>query len=404
MTTRCLDLTRLVSRVGLGPPTGVDRVELAYLDALLAKSDPMFALCRTAAGFSLLNRDGARAIRDRIADDRWGSPDILARFSRGLSAARRRAEAEIRRQAVASCLRGGLGRLARRHLPVDVHYLNVGHSNLEARVFRALRQVKGVRIAVLVHDTIPLDFPQFQRPGTPEAFARKMRAVATHADLVICNSAGTKADVGRHFKDLGRVPACVVAHLGVETPTADPAGLPPGLDLSTPYFIALSTIEPRKNHALLLDVWERLARTGKPLPNLYIVGRRGWNNAAVFDRLDAGLAGVHELPALDDGAVAALIRGAQALLFPSFAEGFGLPPLEAAVLGTPVVCSSLPVLREVLGQYPVYLDPVDIYAWTTEISRLAAHGRQHAAACDRGSATGATLTWAAHFNHVFTVI
>ena len=73
---------------------------------------------------------------------------------------------------------------------------------------------------------------------------------------------------------------------------------------------------------MLLDVWQNLPA---PVPQLYIVGRRGWSNVAVFDRLDhlPSDAPIHEVAGLSDGAVAALLQGAQALLFPSFAEGFG---------------------------------------------------------------------------------
>ncbi|MDT9702392.1 glycosyltransferase, partial [Streptomyces sp. P17] len=91
-----------------------------------------------------------------------------------------------------------------------------------------------------------------------------------------------------------------------------------------PRFVTLGTIEPRKNHALLLDVWDSLP---PPRPQLVVIGRRGWADQALFARI-AATPDVAEFNTLDDGQVAAVLTGAQALLMPSFAEGFGLPLTE----------------------------------------------------------------------------
>lgn len=373
---RCLDVTRLVSRVGRGPHTGIDRVEQAYLDHLLSLPAPLFLLCRTATGYVLLDRQGALALASRLAGAvAWGGPDLAGFLSRKLSAPRRRAEADLRRLSVARARRGRLARLLRTHLPEGTAYLNVGHSNLHPEVFEAWRALPGARVGVLVHDTIPLDYPGFQRPGTPARFEAMLRRVGASADLAIYNSEATRTASETWFARWGRVPPGVVAHLGVVPAPPDQAALPPGLSLPRPYFLALGTIEPRKNHALLLDVWQALSAELPPedLPGLVIVGSRGWKNEEVFRRLDAlsPKAGIVELSNLSDGAVTALIDGAAALLFPSRAEGYGLPPMEAAARGTPTICANLPVYREILGDYPVYADPDDVYFWKQSIRNLA---------------------------------
>lgn len=356
-------------------------MEDAYLRAHLAQTDrPVYGLAATAAGSVLLDRSGMEAFRRRTEGDTpWGPPDLIGRLSRRLPEARRRAEADLRRLALAWAPGPGTGRLLRRHLPTGTAYLNVGHSNLTSRTLRAAQAVPEGRSVVLIHDTIPLDWPEHQRPGTPEQFEQRLRAVAAQADLVVTPSEDTRSNVSRHCQAMGRVPEIVVAPLGIETIRADAAGLPDGLPPDRPYFICVGTVEPRKNHALLLDVWERLHADHHEadVPVLLIAGRRGWRNEEVFARLDSlPLVGrtVLELSDLDDGALAALISGARALLQPSLAEGFGLPPYEAARLGVPSVCAPLAVFREGLGDAPVYADPGDLYQWKNAIERLAPDG------------------------------
>ncbi|PRY23061.1 glycosyltransferase involved in cell wall biosynthesis [Aliiruegeria haliotis] len=397
----CLDLTRLLSRVGRGPWTGVDRVEAAYLGALLELSDrTVFALVRMRFGFVLLDHGGMTAISARLAGDiPWGRPDLLARSLRRPS---RTTSTDLRRHALAVTHRRGLPRMLRRHLPPGAAYLNVGHSNLSAPVFRAIREIPGSTICVLVHDLIPLDFSQFQRPGTSEKFEAAMRRVSRCADLVICNSAATEASVCARFTDWGRVPNLVTAHLGLdlssESVPAEPTEPPP----CQPYFVCLGTIEPRKNHAFLLDLWEAMPATERP--GLLFLGSRGWNNDDVFRRLaTSSLTGetVFEHSGLDDRAVAQLLRGAAGVLFPSHAEGFGLPALEAAALGVPLICNDLPVFHEILGDYPVYADISDTYSWTTAIRSAA---KKHMKGPEHSSAQPGIPTWDEHFNLVLSRI
>jgi len=387
-------------------PTGVDRVELAYLRHLAQCPEPLFAIARTTLGYALLGADGIDQITRRIDGTLpWGLADRLSKLARSKPPAVRQAESDLRRFALDRCRPRQLPKMLARHLPVGVSYVNVGHSNLTDRMLWAVQHgVKG-RVTVLIHDVIPLDFPQFQRPGTPDRFRAMLRRVRGAADLIIYNSHYTQERAEHYMAGWGAVPPGVVAHLGVEVAKPDRMALPPGLDLDKPWLVMLGTIEPRKGHDLMLDIWPDLqAELGPDMPQLLIIGTRGWNNAAVFARLDQlpadGL--VHEMSGLDDAAVTALLAGSQGLLFPSRAEGFGLPPVEAAALGIPVLSSDLPVIREVLGDIPVYVSELERYQWQKAVKTLIKGQEKHRPLIDEDDFVPST--WKDHFNTVLRFI
>lgn len=374
-----LDVTRLISRAGR-PLTGVDRVELAYLQHYAQREGGAFAIARSSLGYILLAPGGARALLDRFTGATpWGDADRLSRLSRSKPEMVRRAESDLRRLCLARCRPRGLtGMLAKTFANKEVIYFNTGHSNLTDRMLSAVKTGAKGQIVVMIHDVIPLEYPQFQRPGTPERFGGILRRVRGYGDLIIYNSQDTKARAETMMQQWGKPPRSVVAHLGVSVPDLDTGfdPVPAHLKPDGPYFMILGTIEPRKGHDLLLDVWDAM---GAQAPTLLICGSRGWNNAAVFNRLDAlhPNGPVRELSDLDDATVAGLLTHATALLFPSRAEGYGLPPMEAAALGTPVISSDLASVREVLGEIPVYLRETDCYLWLDNIqSLLRGQGKQ----------------------------
>ncbi len=384
--------------------TGIDRVELAYLNALLERDRPCFALVRLSGSMAVLDGAGMAKLRDRIAGRvPWGAADAAARLRRRMPEMRRRAQSDVRRLALGRDTPARLHRLLARWLPARFSYLNVGHANLDPRPLSAIRKAGATRIVAMLHDTIPLDHPGLQRQGQAEKFKTRFQLVVDRADMILCPSRATRADILRHAGD-APTPPIQVAPLGVSRPTVTPGGAwPESLPADGDFLVVLGTIEPRKNHALLLDVWDRLAADPAP-PRLVVIGRRGWNNDAVFARLDRKPRAVHEFNDLDDDTVAAVLARARALVFPSLAEGFGLPAAEAAALGVPVICSDLPVFREVLGDYPIYLDPKDMYSWETKIRNLVKQRETGNSKNDGHRQATSLPTWEEHFNLVLRLM
>ena len=405
-----LDVSRLVSRIGTGPLTGIDRVEAAWLSHLAGRDHLL--LCRVSRGQLLLPPEAGPAILRWIEGDMAGLParpgwrERLARRSGPVACAM----TDLRRMAIASAGRSGTGlaEVARRHLPEGAAYLNVGHANLDRRLLAGL---KGFRRVVMIHDTIPLDHPEYTRDGQSERFRTRFMTAMSLADQIVAISDATAAQIELWRGRLGvthRAPI-VTAHIGTVLTPADPGAIPTDFDLSRPFFLSLGTIEPRKNHALLLDIWQDFCRAMPPedVPELHIIGRRGWNNSDVFRVLDRDPMinrAVFEHNSLSDAAVRAHIAQSWGLLFPSHTEGFGLPLIEAAAFGVPIFCGENAIYHEILGDYPLYLSLSDPYPWQQGI--LGRAGRKRESEADRRmrAETVKLPDWKTHFDRIFRFV
>jgi glycosyltransferase involved in cell wall biosynthesis len=352
-----LDVSRLIDSAQRPAPTGIDRVELAYAKRWCGETRWPCAFVAEVPilGFAALPRAMVAELVAAI-EDSWAHGD------RSAAAAARRA------RLAAPFGRGALTELLRR--PTPKVFLLVSHRTLDRPgPIEALRR-QGCRFVPLIHDLIPLLHPEYARQGQAEKHRRRIATTARLADAILVNSAATAADLEPWLSGRDTPLPIRVAPLGIVTPEvqAPPVAL-------RPYFVVLGTIEPRKNHLLLLNLWRQMAATlGPAAPRLVVIGRRGWENENIIDMLErcAAIDGVvDEAGPLPDREVASLLRGARALLFPSFVEGYGLPLAEALALGVPVIASDLPALREVGGAVPDYLDPLDGAAWRNAVADYA---------------------------------
>jgi len=277
-------------------------------------------------------------------------------------------------------------------------YLNVGHTGLDTTGFQTWVRGAEVRPVYLVHDLIPITHPEFCRAGEQDKHRQRMRTVLTTAAGVIGNSQATLDDLAAfaHAEGLPTRPALAV-WLGI-----DPLARSARADQTArPTFVTIGTIEARKNHLLLLNIWSRLIdRLGAAAPRLLIIGQRGWEADEVFDLLDRSekLRGhVIELSRCSDEELARHLGSARALLFPSRAEGYGLPLLEALGSGVPVIASDLPVFREVGADIPDYLDPLEAPGWEAAIIDYSKpHSRARRAQLQR-IRSFRTPDWDSHF-------
>lgn len=366
-----IDATRLVDRFLQNRlPTGVDRVSLQYLQHFLGRSH---ALVRFAGRWMELGQLASRRVFEALLD---GSGD-------GRSTVRRCVV-----QAYACSWR-------QHHRGV---LFNTGHSGLDHPNYGAEVARRSLKPIFFLHDLIPISHPEYCRAGEAERHHRRLETMLSVGKGLIVNSSATRDELLAYASERGvAVPPCAVALLA-------PARLPePNRDrpMAKPYFVVLGTIEPRKNHSLLLHVWRQLvAELGEAAPQLVVIGQRGWECEQVVDLLDrcSALQGhVTELSRCNDRDLATWLGHAQALLFPSFIEGFGMPLVEALMHRVPVIATDLPVFREIAGEIPFYLDPLDGPGWRQAILDLARRDSTTRTMQLERMAGYAPPTWEQHF-------
>ena len=383
-------------------PTGIDRVEYAYARELLGADEaigvlttPLFtgALRRSRALDVLARVERAWNLGENESTDRvfqslklW----LEAPFSAGAKRAARfvlpdKARSFLREADFfpARDLIRAKTRLQRwlNGVECDTVYFHCSHTQLDrARSFNwlAKRQIASV---FFIHDAIPIEYPEFCSPGADERHVKRLMTVSKFASLIIVNSEQSRRAVRRALNDRGAgEPRIEVVPLGIEKAFCDEPEKT-AIRCTTPYFLCVGTIEPRKNLLFLLEVWRRLVEgMGENAPRLVVAGRRGWENENIVDVLERSrtLAPfVAEASDLTDAGLAALMANAAALVAPSFAEGFGLPIVETLATGTPVIASDIPAHREVGGAFALYADPIDGRAWISAIETMIESEKQY---------------------------
>jgi glycosyltransferase involved in cell wall biosynthesis len=257
----------------------------------------------------------------------------------------------------------------------------------------------GLPGVVTIHDLAIYDHPEWFPSGQWFATRIVVPQSARRARMIICPSDATKRATVRLFNiDPDR---CRVIPHGVETEFALPASPSVKDDvraryaLPDRYLLQLGTVQPRKNYVTSLRALARI-----PLPErmpLIVAGAFGWKYDAVVDavrELDlrdwvrfVGYAGVPDLPAL--------YQMAQAVLFPSLDEGFGLPLLEAFAAGTPVVASNAGAIPEVAGDAALLSAPEDAEALAENLLRVLTDRPLRERQVAAGRARAALYTWSA---------
>ncbi len=399
------DVSRLSTRTLNATPNGIDWIDSLLADYFLSPSGGGASALLFGFLGPRLFPPGRLANPVRALDQAWGRdaqecagaiPEWLISAltgDRDAAGLRIGAPGAIRREA------RRLGRVARslgtygfspgrdpeKSAPSGAVYLNASHFPLEQpRHVRWLEQRRDIRPVMFVHDLLPVLRPDLFWSGEPGRHDRRLAFLARRGAAAIVASSAVESLLDDHMKKSGRRDLPILRAPPPVLPLfRRPCPLDPRLARAN-FFVVCGTIEPRKNHLLLIEVWRRLAGArGADAPRLLLVGKRGWRcDDIVASIRDPALRGlVIEASGLSTAAYRGVLAHARALLSPSLAEGFGLPVAEALAARIPVIASAIAPHFEQGGQAPVYLDlhrPEDWFLAVEDFARADSSARAEA--------------------------
>jgi glycosyltransferase involved in cell wall biosynthesis len=238
----------------------------------------------------------------------------------------------------------------------------------QAQILRWKRN--GVKLHVLVYDLLPLQHPEWFNPKTTRNFERWIRWLAVYADSAICISEAVRTELhnwlSTHFDLLPSSISASTIVLGADIDASAPSGgLPNNADTLLAHLrernsvLMVGTLEPRKGHDQALAAFEHLWQKVEAAPSLVLVGRAGWKTDVMQEKLRNHAESGNRLFWLDnvsDEYLICLYSACRGVLIASRAEGFGLPLVEAALHGKPVLARDLPVFREMKATHLTYFD------------------------------------------------
>ena len=247
-------------------------------------------------------------------------------------------------------------------------------------------------LVATVHDLTLYRMPWAMHRETRADLEHKLAGTLARARAVITLSETVRAQI---VEQAGAAPGAVHAiwlagRLDVAEPPGElPAGVPPRFALH------VGTIEPRKNVTTLLAAWTRLRTRMPNAPPLVLCGKLGWRQESIEHALARAVAEgwLRWLGYAPDRTLRALYHRAAAVVCPSVYEGFGLPLVEAMAVGAPLVCSDIPVFREVAGDAAVFVPADDDEAWARAVADVLSAPDRARELAARGSARVRAFSW-----------
>jgi glycosyltransferase involved in cell wall biosynthesis len=266
----------------------------------------------------------------------------------------------------------------------------------------------GGRLVVVIHDLIPITHPEYCDRSLTEVFTASCAHVLQIADFVLTVSDYSGRQVASYLaaRNIQTAPAIRTLRLAHTLPAAKVSRAPAPSGSSTisrliakPFVLYVSTIEIRKNHALLFRIWKQLiAKHGAAqVPRLIFVGRPGWQVDALMEqlentrRLDGAIVMLH---GLSDVELATLYKHALFTAFPSFEEGWGLPIGEGLTHARPCLASNTSSIPEVVGDFALYADPFNFNESFELYERMIFDAAGREALANRIKASFQPRTWA----------
>jgi len=250
------------------------------------------------------------------------------------------------------------------------------------RVYRQMLDPCPHNVSLYCHDVIPAILPELVESQVAAVFDGYLDVFVSSRTQIFCPSAATKRDLCKLLPDT-RPPR----RISVVSPGSDIEDAGSGHEaeecatsIDRDYILYVSTIEIRKNHAVLLDAYGTLLERGRAdLPLLVFVGKRGWSIDPLLQEIDRGhgrSSSVRIMDDVSDRQMGALYRGARFTVFPSLYEGWGIPVGESLRFGRFCLSSDRGGSREAGAGLVELLDPTNSRLWADRIEHYLDHPDQ----------------------------
>jgi glycosyltransferase involved in cell wall biosynthesis len=259
---------------------------------------------------------------------------------------------------------------------ISADYFNLNNNDIYFSTYNKIPVqvpfLANLQNVIIIHDLLPVLNPEyFFDLENKIIFETTLNSISKN-DKVICVSESTKHDFFK-IQSSFNLDNVFVSYLAGATcfkpnlckKQEEKVKEKYNIPCHKPYFLSVCTLEPRKNIGLLISAYERLLKTlhENELPLLVLIGEVGWKVQTLFDKINRIntifpnsiiLTGF-----VTDEELSVFYSFTSAFVYPSFYEGFGLPPLEAMQCGAPVITSNKSSLPEVVGNAGILIDPND---------------------------------------------
>ena len=245
--------------------------------------------------------------------------------------------------------------------------------------FAKSARARGVIVATCLYDVVPAIHPELCMTAFVETFPPALKAICAVSDILFSISQATLDDLqivlSRHREYAPTARAFFHFHLGADDKlgeTDDDTTLPAALT-DQKFFLSVGTVEPKKGYCLTLDAFDRLWASGHAI-NFAIIGKYGWCAESVRERvLHHPMLGKHLFwfQTASDAFLNAAYAQAYCFIQASVAEGFGIPVIEAARHGLPVIASDIDVFKEIAGDNLIYFKSEDAASLADQIEAAA---------------------------------
>ena len=263
---------------------------------------------------------------------------------------------------------------------------------------------------VTIHDMVYKAFPETMNSKTRILLNLAMNKSMKHADVVVTDSEFSRSEIIKYFpqyRDKVEVVPCGV-DCDMFKPIQDRSiieKVKANHNIKGKYFLYLGTLEPRKNLTRLVKAYEILSRRKEDCPLLVLAGGKGWLYDEIFEEVNKSGLGdkVIFTQYIPGEEICPLMNGAEAFVFPSLYEGFGMPPLEAMACGTPVIVSGSASLPEVVGDCGLIVDAYSEESIADAMGKIADNEELRKQLSEKGISRAREFSWKKSAEKLYTI-